>query len=225
MDYSSYKLNNSLIRNEAKAALRGKWLLTNLSLVSLIIVTATVLTMLSRISFVGHILTFIISTPLNLGGIYLAFTILNDDDYEPKVLFSGFSNIWNILSCSILTSVYLALWVLAFTSPFILLTLSGTLGLFSLIVGIAYIVIFTKGMMYSQSLYIIIENPECGPNEAITKSKQLMKGHKLDYFFMTSYLTLINVLCAITIVGLFYSLPYTLVSLTNFYKHLKKSNY
>ncbi len=161
--------------------------------------------------------------------IYLSLGILDNDTAEPKLIFRGLTNIWNILSCTILTTIYFILWTIIFTAPILLIAFfSNGFTLYSLIILLAItisLVSLIKSIDYSQALYIIADNRECGPNEAITKSKQLMKGHKLDYFFMTSYLTLINVLCAITIVGLFYSLPYTLVSLTNFYRHLKKSNY
>lgn len=41
-----------------------------------------------------------------------------------------------------------------------------------------------KGLSYSMAPYILLDNPELTPMEAINKSQEMMRGHKMDLFLM-----------------------------------------
>ena len=41
-----------------------------------------------------------------------------------------------------------------------------------------------KGLSYSMAPYILLDNPELTPIEAINKSQEMMRGHKMDLFLM-----------------------------------------
>ncbi|MBQ6143280.1 MAG: DUF975 family protein [Clostridia bacterium] len=81
-----------------------------------------------------------------------------------------------------------------------------------------------KAYSYSMSPYIMAENPNIGALEAITKSKEMMKGHKFEFFildlsFIFWYL-LILITCGFASI---YIAPYVNATRTNFYLKLKEA--
>ncbi len=82
-----------------------------------------------------------------------------------------------------------------------------------------------KCYSYSMASFILIENPEISPLEAITRSKDMMKGHKFELFvldlsFIWWYLAIIFTLGIASI----YVTPYIISTRTNFYLNLKADN-
>ncbi len=82
-----------------------------------------------------------------------------------------------------------------------------------------------KCYSYSMASFILIENPEISPLEAITRSKNMMKGHKFELFvldlsFIWWYLAVIFTLGIASI----YVTPYMVSTRTNFYLNLKADN-
>lgn len=76
---------------------------------------------------------------------------------------------------------------------------------------------------YRQTQFILVDDPKIGPLEAITKSKEMMKGHKMDLFVMDLSFLGWNILAVLTFGLLYFWLaPYMAVSYANFYDALKK---
>lgn len=79
-----------------------------------------------------------------------------------------------------------------------------------------------KGISYSMSYYILAEDENIAPIDAITKSRKMMNGYKAEYFVL--YLSFIPwiLLCFVTCgLALFYVVPYMQATATNFYLRLK----
>lgn len=101
--------------------------------------------------------------------------------------------------------------------------------LISLLIGIAVIlgtILFiipgiVISLMYSQAFYVMIDNPDMGVFECLQKSRDIMKGHKWEYFvFELSFLGW-YLLIPITLgLGFFYVVPYTNTALVNYYVDL-----
>ncbi len=74
--------------------------------------------------------------------------------------------------------------------------------------------------------YILIDEPELTPMEAIKKSCAMMKGHKLQTFmFDLSYIGwMILSLITFRIVGVFYVEPYRRCARAAIYIELRKNN-
>ena len=112
--------------------------------------------------------------------------------------FSGFGKKWVTM---FLEGLYVCLWSLLFVIP-----------------GIV------KSYAYAMTPYILLDNPELGANEAITKSKEMMKGYKwklfcLDLSFIGWYL-----LTAITFgLAMLYAAPLMNAARAQFYEELKKA--
>ena len=76
---------------------------------------------------------------------------------------------------------------------------------------------------YSMSFYILADNPELTANEALTKSKEMMVGHKMDLFVL--HLSFIGwyLLSGITFgIASIYVIPYVSTTVANFYNSIKE---
>ena len=79
-----------------------------------------------------------------------------------------------------------------------------------------------KGIAYSQAMYILAENPEIGGREAISKSQEMMRGHKMEYFILLLSFIGWSILASLTF-GLLYIwlIPYMNATYANFYQSIK----
>lgn len=77
----------------------------------------------------------------------------------------------------------------------------------------------------SQTMYILLENPEMGIIDAMKKSNEMMKGHKMDYFVLILSFLGWAILGIFTI-GILYLwlVPYIYVTEANFYNSLIDNN-
>ena len=82
---------------------------------------------------------------------------------------------------------------------------------------------FIAVFKYSMVNYILVDEPEIGALEAISKSKEMMDGHKLDLFILRlSFLGWI--LLGLLTFGILYIwlVPYMNVTTVKFYDSIKK---
>lgn len=79
-----------------------------------------------------------------------------------------------------------------------------------------------KSFSYAMTPYILEENPELSANEAIDRSRAMMKGHKFDLFWL--YLSFIGwiLLSILTLgIGLLWLAPYMQTATAAFYEDVK----
>lgn len=115
------------------------------------------------------------------------------------------------------TSIYVASVSSASSATSAIFSLLGTI-LF--IVG--YILTITQGLYYALAIYIKHDNPNMTCNDAVLASKELMTGHRLDFFILTLTFFGWLLLGSITLgIGLFYALPYMYTTYGAFYDELK----
>jgi len=109
------------------------------------------------------IIGLMIGGPLSLG--YTALILLISRNQKPDfaILFSGFKRFGDSLAAYLLISIFTILW-------FLLLIIPGFIAL----------------LRYSQTYYILLEDENIGPLEAITKSKEMMVGNKWKLFCLYS---------------------------------------
>ena len=111
----------------------------------------------------------------------------------------NFSNYWRKVGGMVWMSVLIFLWTLLFIIP-----------------GIV------KAFAYSMTPFILDENPELTPVEAIHRSRMMMKGHKFDLFWL--YLSFIGwgILCLFTAgIGFLWLVPYVQTAEAAFYEEVK----
>ena len=123
-----------------------------------------------------------------------------------KVKFSmfaiGYTDAWGkSILLSFLIWIFTLLWSLLFVIPGII-----------------------KSYSYRMAFFILADNPELSASEALQKSKEMMKGHKLDLFILDISFIWWSLLVAITFgVALIYVAPYVGATRANFYRSLKES--
>jgi uncharacterized membrane protein len=115
-----------------------------------------------------------------------------------ETLFSCFQQFWRFLLAQLLMNLFITLWSLLFVIP-------GIIAAFA----------------YSQTIYIMLDNPQISPLEAIGASKQLMRGHKFEYFTLQlsflgwAYLSIFT----FGLLGIWLN-PYMQVTMANYYNAL-----
>lgn len=136
-------------------------------------------------------------------GIMVAFlNMTRKDKLEFTDLFSGFNNFGTVFGATILKAIYTALWTLLLFIP----------GL-------------VKSYSYAMTEYILADEPWLKCNEAITKSRKMMHGHKMELFILELSFIGWILLCALTLgILTFYVTPYMLTTRAKFYENLK-ANY
>ena len=156
---------------------------------------------LSSWSSLGSLLRIFVYNVLSIG-FAMAFLLLlrNGDDRLTsnmfEVSFRGYLHkVWGMF----LMSLFIVLWMLLFIIP-----------------GIV------KSFSYAMTPYILEENPELSANEAIDRSRAMMRGHKFDLFWL--YLSFIGwiLLSILTLgIGLLWLAPYMQTATAAFYEDVK----
>jgi uncharacterized membrane protein len=190
--------NNKTLRAEAREILSGNWG----PAIGTVAVYFIISTVIQNIPYVGIVASLFITGPLVLG---LAIFFLNysrKEEANVNQLFDGFKNYGRALGTYLLMLFYILLWTLLFIIPGII-----------------------AQMGYSQVWFILAEDDEISPNDALKKSKEMMYGYKMQYFLLglsfIGWIILAILTCGI---GLLWVLPYIQTSNAKFYEDLK-TNY
>lgn len=121
-----------------------------------------------------------------------------------KNLGSGFTGgYWRVVKTLLINDVFLLLWSLLFIVPGII-----------------------KSYSYRMVPYIIADNPDISGTEAITRSRQMMNGHKWRTFVLDLSFILWDLLSAITcgVVGALYVEPYKMQTDAELYEAIKSQS-
>lgn len=115
-------------------------------------------------------------------------------------LFKGFNNFVKTFLAGLLQQLYISLWTLLFIIPGIVKTYS-----------------------YAMTYYILNDHPELSANEAITKSREMMDGHKWDLFVLQLSFLGWDLLGMLTfgILNVLYVNPYRQYAMAEFYNSIK----
>jgi uncharacterized membrane protein len=78
------------------------------------------------------------------------------------------------------------------------------------------------GLSYAMTFYILYEDENISPSEAIDKSKLMMDGHKLKLFYLVLRFLLWALVCVLTLgLGFLILLPYMQITFAKFYDDIK----
>ena len=190
--------NNQTIRAEAREVLTGNWG----SAIGTVAVYIIISVVIQNIPYVGILASLFITGHLVLG---LAIFFLNysrKEEANVNQLFDGFKDYGRTLGTYLLFSLYIFLWALLFIIPGIIAQIG-----------------------YSQVWFILAEDDQISPNDALKKSKEMMYGYKMQFFLLglsfIGWLLLAILTCGI---GLLWVIPYMQTANAKFYEDLK-ANY
>lgn len=189
---------NSQIMSNAKTSLEGKWPLAIGTFVIMILISVGA----SIIPVAGSIISLIVAGPLAIGAAYFALKISKDDNPKTDDLFFSFNNNFgNSILAYLLVVVFVLLRLLLLIIPGIIASLA-----------------------YSQTWFILAENPEMDSYKAILKSKEMMKGYKLQLFKINIRIFGLSLLCILTFgIGFLWLIPYQYVVYAKFYEELSSN--
>ncbi len=158
-----------------------------------------------RISFKDGIFglaAFILGGVLDLGYSHFMLKLHDGQKAEFKDLFSQFNRFGNGFVQMFLRKLYILLWGLLFIIPGII-----------------------AGYSYSMTPYIMLEHPELTPSQAIRASKEMMNGHKGEYFVMSlGFFGWILLAVLTTNLGFLALNPYVKATEAAFYRSLSAQN-
>ncbi len=186
----------SELKTSAKAQISGK--IGVLFLMTLIIVGVSIVACFIPVA--GNIANFIVSAAFGLGGSWVYLKIARDEEISVGNLFYGFEDLWTAIKASFFMNLFIWLWSLLLIIPGII-----------------------KAYAYSMTFFILAENKGMPVLEAITLSRKMMDGHKMDLFLL--YLSFIGwfflVVITFGIAGI-WVYPYFYATWTNFYLSVKE---
>lgn len=152
------------------------------------------------IPMIGNIASSIILTPvfgLSLCMMYLKLT--KKEEIGVGDVFNGFSYTGKAIWLNIIVAFFTMLWSCLFIIPGII-----------------------KKYAYSMSTYILADNPELTAREALSKSKEIMNGHKWDLFVLQLSFFWWYLLGSVTFgLAFIYIVPYMSATVANFYNSIK----
>lgn len=188
-------MNRATLKSAARRQIKGNiGILFVISLLSGLITGA-----LSAIPLVGTIAGMLLSAAFALAVIHIYLGLTQGRKPEVADLFSEMSNILPAFCTQFLVGLFTFLWSLLLIVPGII-----------------------KACAYSQAMYILAENPGISPMEAINRSKEMMQGHKMEYFLLVLSFFGWTLLAPFTL-GILYIwlLPYMQATMANYYRSLK----
>ncbi|MFA5528052.1 MAG: DUF975 family protein [Peptostreptococcales bacterium] len=192
-------ITNSEIRAKARMKLAGNWA-TAIGITLLLAVIANAAGGSAYIfPFIGGVFSLFINSAVYMGTIIFCLNLLETNKAVFMDGFKGFEYILKATGAVALTSMFIFLWSLLLVIPGII-----------------------KSYSYSQTLYILAENPDMKIMDAIYESRRMMNGAKGKLFIL--HLSFIGwfLLSVITFgVGFLWLIPYFSVSMAAFYLYIK----
>ena len=189
---------NKVLMAQAREALEGKWGLGIGTTVVFMLVMITI----NLIPVAGWLISILISGSISIGLASFALSLSRKHNAMLMQLFSGFQKFGVGLGAYLLKAIFIVLWLLLLIVPGIIAALS-----------------------YSMTYFIIAENDSIGPLEAITKSKEMMRGNKWKFFGLGFRFLGWGLLCILTLgIGFLWLFPYMFVSYAQFYDDIKEDN-
>ena len=209
---------NSEIRQEALAFMKGNWgKAVGVTLVFMLLVYACSLVATTIGMFVGTpigddeglliqafsiLASILLIFPLSYSFVMLFLGFQRGaETLKVKGLFTAFNKPYygKSIGLYLLTAIFTALWTLLLIIPGII-----------------------KSLSYALAPYILADNPELTANEAINRSMEMMKGHKMDLFLMwLGYMGFALLSILALGIPLLWLYPYYQVVLAKFYEDVK----
>ena len=186
---------NSAILQSSRQLLQGKW--GNAILTFLIYIV--IIDVAGAIPEAGPLISLLIGGPFALGAAMYSLSIVRGETARTEQIFDGFKFFANALVAQLLIALFIVLWML-------LLIIPGIIAAFS----------------YSQTFYIMADDPSLTPMQAIDKSKKMMDGYKMKLFTLGLRYVLLSFLCILTFgIGFLWLIPYASVTNARFYEDIK----
>lgn len=186
---------NGELMSQAREALRGNWgTAIGTALLMMVISTGVQL-----VPLFGGLLSLLLSGSLTLGFSMFLLALVRRQDARTGMLFDGFQRFGPALGAYFLMNLFILLWALLLIIPGIM-----------------------AAMSYSMTFFVMADNPDIGPMEAIKRSKKMMHGKRWKLFCLGLRFIGWSLLSILTLfIGFLWVMPYYWTSATLFYEDVK----
>ena len=158
-----------------------------------------VLAAFSLVYLIAYLFLFLICGPASVGFSGFFLGIAQEGEANLENLFVGFQRFGKSVGVYFFHLLFFFLW-------YLLLIIPGIIALFR----------------YSMAFFIIADDGDCGPLEAITRSKEMMVGNKWKFFCLNWRFFGWAILCNLTFgIGYLWLVPYMQTSFAKFYEDVK----
>ncbi|WP_366248302.1 DUF975 family protein [Terribacillus aidingensis] len=208
-------ITNQILKQDALDSLRGNWgksvlavflfsvisftikLISNSWFGFSIVVEEEITIKEETLRFVRDtLLDYVLLMPLFAGTTWLFQSFVQGDRPTFGFIFSPFKRFWRYMLTGLILTVLLTFWTLLLVVPGII-----------------------KYLSYSQTLYILRENPHYSIFEAIRESKEKMRGNKGRLFLLQLSFIGWALLTILTLgIGAFWLEPYFRTTMASFYE-------
>ncbi|MDF2472433.1 MAG: hypothetical protein K0R21_215 [Anaerocolumna sp.] len=162
----------------------------------------TLITVIISFILLWALIAFFIGGAIELGYCRFNLNLINDTNPKFNDLFSRFNIFLKALGLRLVIAIFTLLWTLLFIIPGIIATFS-----------------------YSMAFYIMEEDPSIGILDAISQSKELMRGNKYRLFCLSFSFIGWILLSVITFgIGMLWLVPYMNASFAAFYLEISGKN-
>lgn len=150
--------------------------------------------------YVGYVAMLIGIPVLNAGVAAYCLKVYRGEAVQVVDIFDGFKQFGRTLGGMLWMELWTVLWSLLFIVPGVI-----------------------KGISYSMTPYILMDQPEIDVKEALKLSVKMTDGHKGDIFVMALSFIGWELLAFVTcgVLGIFYVTPYTNITMAGYYEQLK----
>ncbi len=191
-------MDNEAIRREALELLKDKW--GSLALVWLILWAITAL-ITAVTAGLGGIATLIIGGPFALAISAIFLKLWRRENFQIEEMFDGFKQFARSLTAYLLIALYVFLWSLLLIVPGIIAAIG-----------------------YAMTFFIMAEDPKIEAEQAMRLSKQMMEGHKTEFFMlMLSFIGWILLSCLTFGLGFLLLSSYMNMASVIFYQRIKNA--
>ncbi len=196
------KKDNTELMKLAKESLNGKWGLAIGTFLVYELVIGGFQQASENYPYTSLILLFV-AGPLAVGISVFSLNISRNNEARFEQIFGGFYNLKTSIIAYLLVVLFTVLWTLLLIIPGIIAAIS-----------------------YAMTFYIIADNPNVEAMDAIDKSKKMMDGYKLKYFYMGLRFFGLALLCILTLgIGFLWLIPYAHVTFAKFYDDIKENEF
>lgn len=184
------------LKSAARRSLEGKW---GSSAVLMLVAMAVSVSF----STIGYGLPTLLLLPMSWGVAVAFLDVSRGNTADLGWVLKGYSRFSEIFLTLLLREVYIGLWTLLLIVP-----------------GIV------KSYSYAMTVYILQDEPDCKYDEAICRSMAMMRGHKMDLFFLDLSFIGWALLCLLTLgIGFLFLGPYWYTARAKFYEELMEEEY
>lgn len=221
------------LKSIAKQSLSGKWGFS----IALVLIILLLPSILNFIPLLGALVVIVITPAITYLPLQMFLKVKRNENPEIgevfSSLFSKLGDYWGIflriflkLLPSYLISLFgVFLMIIALSIHYDMIISSTSFTLLVIIGGflniVGSILVYSNSLYYVLAIYIKQDNPNMTCKEAILESKELMTGHRVDYFVLSLSFIGWGLIASFTFgLALFYLIPYMNTTFAAFYDDL-----